>query len=110
MTLKKPKDYLRQIQQELAVSPKELADRLNISEVWSRRLLTTDTLPSTSLLVSLFALYLAHSPDAERPRRRRIAQAFLRSCSRAYVRRHIERIHSRSVSLFNHRTLLSLTI
>ena len=105
-----PQQYLRQIQQELALSPKALAEMLNISEVWIRRLLTTDTLPSSSFLISLFALYLDQSPDTDRSHRHATAQAFLQACSRSYVRRHVERIRSRSVALFNHRTLLSLTI
>lgn len=105
-----PRDYLEQIQQELGLAPKQLADKLNISEVWIRRLLTTDTLPSSALLNALFALYLDHSPETTRPHRRATAHAFLQACSRSYMRRHIERIRCRCLALFNHRSLLSMTI
>jgi hypothetical protein len=100
-----PRHTLEAIQQEIQLTPREFAPALRVSDVWFRKLITTDHLPSVPLLTALFTLYVQQAPEHPRPHRELVSRELLAACSHSYVYQHLERIRSRSLSLFSERML-----
>ena len=98
-----PQQIIEAIQREIQLTPREFAQALRVSEVWFRTLITSDQLPSVPLLTTLFTRYLQQAPEHPRPRRELVSRELLAACSHSYVHKHLERIRSRSLSLFSER-------
>jgi hypothetical protein len=56
-------------------------------------------------LTTLFTLCLQQAPHRQRPHRELVSRELLAACSHSFVHKHLERIRSRSLSLFSERML-----
>lgn len=100
-----PQHIIEAIQQEIQLIPCEFAQALRVNDVWFRALITTDHLPSIPALTTFFTLYLQRAPEHQRPHRELVSRELLAACSHSSVHTHLERIRSRSLSLFSERML-----
>lgn len=104
-TKRAPQHIIEAIQQEIRLTPREFAQALRVNDVWFRTLISTDQLPSVPPLTTFFTLYLQQAPEHQRPHRERVSRELLAACSHRSVHKHLERIRSRSLSLFSERML-----
>jgi hypothetical protein len=104
-TKRAPQQIIKTIQQEIQLTPREFAQALRVNDVWFRTLITTDQLPSVPALTTFFTLYLQRAPEHQRPHRELVSRELLAACSHSSVHKHLERIRSRSLSLFSERML-----
>ncbi|MDF0667083.1 MAG: hypothetical protein P0119_13545 [Nitrospira sp.] len=100
-----PQQIIEAIQQEIQLTLREFAQALRVNEVWFRKLITTDQLPSVPPLTTLFTLCLQQAPKRQRPHRELVSRELLAACAHSYVHKHLERSRSRSLSLFSERML-----
>lgn len=100
-----PQQIIEAIQQQIQLTLRGFAQALRVNEVWFRKLITTDQLPSVPPLTTLFTLYLQQAPKRQRPHRELVSRELLAACAHSYVHKHLERRRSRSLSLFSERML-----
>lgn len=104
-----PGTLIEIIQQELGYSTKELAERLQISEVWVYQLTRHQSLPSFHVLNTLLRLYLQQASHASRAHRQHTSRELLRRCSDRYIQLHLDRSTHKAQAIFQHESLINLT-
>ncbi len=93
-------DLLILIKSELNLSTKAMSSRLGITDVWMRRLLNNEIIPSQHVLKAIITIYVSH-PDPDTLRHRRdIAYRFTQACACTYYARHLHRLQQRCNTLF----------
>jgi len=94
-------EFLLRIQRELNFSTKVMATELGITDVWMRRLLNNDMIPSPHLLKAIIALYVRHPDPGTLTHRRDLAHRFTQACARTYYARNHHRLQQRCHTLFH---------
>ena len=89
------------IQCELNLSTKAMSNQLGITDVWMRRLLNNDIIPSQHLLKAIVTLYVNHPDPCTLNHRRDLAHRFTQACARTYYERNHHRLQQRCHTLFH---------
>lgn len=104
-----PGTIIDTIQTELGLTSRELAEQLQISEVWVYQLTHHHALPSFRVLHALLHLYLKSAQTDTRAHRQQTSRLLLRNCSDRYIDLHLTRITRKAQAVFQHESLLELT-
>ena len=94
-------ELLALIQRELNLSTKAMSNQLGITDVWMRRLLNNDIIPSQHLLKAIVTLYVNHPDPCTLNHRRDLAHRFTQACARTYYERNHHRLQQRCHMLFH---------
>jgi len=94
-------ELLTRIQRELNLSTKAMSNQLGITDVWMRRLLNNDIIPSQHLLKAIVTLYVRHPDPCILNHRRDLAHRFTQACARTYYARNHLRLQQRCHTLFH---------